>query len=518
MKNDKLFDMLTEFKVDDEYIEEALTGNSDSRGIKIYAGKTRPMKIIAPIAACLAVVAAAGVLFVNRDKLPISDGNGAGAPASTDESSLTDEEKLDQIMEDFKDRPSFIDIENSIAAENSNTEDTSSSNQINNRDNELWGWDVPSQTEYAEMCKGMVMDMYGELLQGDITWQKGDLNVDYDDHANEIVLCPQINGKSVKGVGVCVFKKYDAKSDPVYVGSFGAEFDTMTLDNFHIAYNADTKTSYYFAGYEDTEKCIVSAQELRFENGTVHDESYLRLVTTYPGDASSDAPYTETAYRRDEEISVDELLFEWLDAHNLEYGELLPIPNPSSDAHLGKPECVQLLIDKYNIPANVNSLHRVIQYIDLNNDGVNEAVIEFRNCEQLRGMYVFSADGKLIGEFDLNGERYGENNAAGNIDTVIQRFSAGIFLCELNGESYYCFETNRTGRMPGVNLWGEGEINRIIVNGDGTLGSRAVVEYCYKSGSQSYKINGEEVSLEEFHEEQHKYAKFTPSFFHPFIW
>lgn len=498
--NDKLLDLAEKLELNGEYIDEALTGGSEKYGTKVYVGiKSRksPMKIIAPIAACLAVFTAAGILFANRDKLPIRGENGGGAPASTGES-LSDEEKLNSVIEDFNSRPGYIEF-------------------VTKPTTDAWGWAIPSKTEYVEVCKALVMSMYAEELQGDVTWQTGDIDIDYDQLC-ELVLCPRINGKSVKEVGVCVFKKYDSETDPVYVGSLGAEFDTMDLDNFHIAYNADTKTSYYFAGYEDTEKCIVSAQELRFENGTVHDESYLRLVTTYPGDASSDVPYTETAYRHDEEISVDELLFEWIDAHNVEYGELLPIPNPSSDAHLGKPEYVQLLIDKYDVPANVNSLHRVIQYIDLNNDGVNEAVIEFRNCEQLRGMYVFSADGKLTGEFDLNGERYGENVAAENIDTITRRFSAGIFLCELNGESYYCFETCRTGGTPGVELWEEGEINRIIVNEDGTLSSKAVVEYCYKSGNQSYKVNGEEVSLEEFSGEQQKYAQFIPGFFHPFIW
>lgn len=91
MKNEELFDIITKLKVDDEYIEEALTGSSDSHGAKVYAGKTRisPMKIIAPIAACLAVFAAAGLVFANRDKLPVNSNNGAASPASAAESAAS---------------------------------------------------------------------------------------------------------------------------------------------------------------------------------------------------------------------------------------------------------------------------------------------------------------------------------------------------------------------------------------------------------------------------------------------
>ena len=491
MKNDKLFDMLEEFKVDDEYIDEALTGSSDSRGTKVYAGKTRPMKIIAPIAAALAVFAAAGIVFANRDKLPIN--NGALSPASSSEESENN---------------------NTESTENSNTESTWQGQTYTDHTLELWGWSVPSQTEYVDKCVDIVMGMYSDKLQGDVTWQAGEMDIEFDGWGYELVVCPQINGKSVKGVGACIFKKYSASNDPAYVGSFGSDFDTIDLDDIQMIYNYDEKIAYYFSCNEEYEKCTDTLQRLWLDNNAVHDETYLRLVKTYPDNASSDTPYTETAYRYGEKISTEQLLSEWRSVQDLTKGVILPTPNTSSDAHLGKQECVQLLIDKYNVPVSANSFHRVIYYIDVNNDGVDETVIEFRNCKQLRGMYVFSSDGKLIGEFDLEGYRY-RGYAIGSIDTISRRFSAGIFPFDDNGKNSYGFRTFRTGESA-LKIWAIDEAYRIVVNEDGTLSAEKALEADY--GSEVFKINGEEVSYDEYRTGINKFAKNSPSIYRPFVW
>ena len=497
MKNEKLFDMLTEFKVNDEYIEDALIGASDVHGEKVYAAikpRKSPMKIIASVAACLAVFAAAGLVVANVGRMSAKPDNSLSAPASTDE----DTESID-------------------------TESMNGLYGKKDPDKAVWGWGVASLTEYVEMGKSLISSVYARELQGDVTWQKGDLDIDHD-NVHELLLCPQINGKSVKGVGVCVFKKYDLDSDPVYIGSFGADVDTMSLDDFHLNWSEDTDVSYYFTHSEENGECVVGVQKLYIENNAVCDDNYLRLATDYPSDASSGTQYTQTAYRYGEEISIKELLSEWNTVKTCWLGDVLPTPNTSSDAHSAMSEYVQLLIDKYDVPATANSLHRVIDQMDINNDGVDETVIEFRNCEQLRGMYVFSADGKLIGEFDLKGERYGMGYVSGgNIDTVRARFSAGIFPYNDNGETYYCFDTNRTGHEDnesgGWHEWGEQETNRIVVNEDGTLSSVAVMEENYNRNNEYFKINGEEVTQEELWAEQYKYYDSDkPRQGDPFIW
>ena len=480
MKNEELFDIISDLKLSDEYIEEALTGGTEKYGAKVYAEKSRvsPRRIIAPVAACLAVFAAAGILFANRDKLPIRNNGGA--------------------------------------AESTESDDTGY--------HALWYF--PSQkTELVEKCQNVVMNTYAQALQGDVTWQIYDMNIDYDD-TNELLLCPRINGKSVKGVGVCVFKRY-TEEDADFIGSFGSEFDSINLDNIYLSHSLDTETSYYFNSFEEYGKCTDSIQKLYVNNGIVCEENYLRLVKTYPNSAS-DKPYTETAYCCGKVISTDELLKEWNNVLKLDnqYPMSLPIPNNSSESHLGMSESVQLLINKYNVPeTSVNSLHRSIKYIDLNNDGTNETVIEFRNCEYLRGIYVFSSDGRLIGEFDLEGER-GQDWGIGNMDSISKRLSTSLFPHIENGEKHYFYRTSRTGSAPygleGRSEWAEGEIYKIVANENGTLSAEKALEYSYEDymdGNARFIINGKEVSEEEFRDEERKYEKYSyPYSSEQFIW
>ena len=492
MKNEELFDMLTELKVDDEYIDEALTGNSDSRGIKVYAGKTRPMKIVAPIAACLAVFAAAGILFANRDKLPMING---AMSASSGESSLTDEEKLDQVLEDFKNRPRFA----------------------------YYGIYPSHPTLVEEMvdsCKSFIVDGHAEALTGDVTWQIKEMDFDLKKNIidYEFLLCPQINGKSVKGVGAYVFRRSDT-GQVEWLGSFGSEFDSIDLDNLYLF--RDNDTVYYYNCSEEYERCIDSVHKLYIdENAGIREESYLQLVKTYPNDASSDTPYTETAYRYGEEISTKELLSEW--ASNLNsntHDGVLPTPNKPTDAHLEAAECVQLLIDKYDIPADVNSLHRSVQYFDINNNGIDETVIEIRNCEQLRGIYVFSSDCKLIGEFDLDDEVMPELSEN---DLILEheRYTSLRKRTE-KGEKHYYYCTfytrcrkNELGYID-VIVW---RTHEITVNEDGSLSTKTVLETGgnIDNTSQSIKrVNGIDVPLKEYSIEEQKY---DVRFDVPFVW
>lgn len=518
--NNKLLDLAEKLEIDSEYIDEALTGDSEKYGTKVYAGKSRvsPMKIVAPIAACLAVFTAAGILLANSDKLPIRNGNDILSTPDSTSSADSTANSPDENTESNK----------------TESTDNSEPNILIDKTAELWGWGVPSQTDYADTCKGIVMSLFTDNLQGDITWQAGDIDIDYD-LSYEIVLCPQMNGKSVKGVGACIFKKFSATSDPIYVGSFGSEFDMVDLDNLHLIADASNKSFYYFNNLEEFETCTDSIQRFGFDNGEVWENNYLRVVKTYPNDASSDTPYTETYYCNGNKIGYNELLSKWLNTPSYEHFKELPLPNISPDnsgsSHLGMTENIQLLIDKYNIPVtDINSLHRKIQYLDLNGDGYDEAVVEFRNCEYLRGMYVFSTDGRLIGEFDLEGER-GNYQGILAIDTVCKRVNTEIFLYDDGEEKYYYYKTTHGGveyyESGGCHEWGEGEINRIVVNANGTLGIEKAVEYSYKDGfnsMNSFFINGKAVSYTEYTNERFKiltntvFPKRQNSGNEPYIW
>lgn len=93
MKKEELFDLITDLKVDDKFIKEALDTDPDSENsVSVYARNTKrsPMRIIAPVAACLAVIAGAGIVLANNIKLPVTVDNNPASPASTTQSSTTE--------------------------------------------------------------------------------------------------------------------------------------------------------------------------------------------------------------------------------------------------------------------------------------------------------------------------------------------------------------------------------------------------------------------------------------------
>ena len=87
MKKEELFDLLG--YVDDKYIEEAMLEEFDeARPVEVHAGSSRisPIKIITPIAACLAVAIGAGFVIANKDKLAVTPADSAVASNGIEQS------------------------------------------------------------------------------------------------------------------------------------------------------------------------------------------------------------------------------------------------------------------------------------------------------------------------------------------------------------------------------------------------------------------------------------------------
>lgn len=474
MKNEELLELITELKVDDAFVEEALAEPDSGEPVKAYAGRAKrfPMRMIVPIAACLAVAAGVWIVAANQSKPPIKINNGLGSSTSTAQSSTAE------------------------STDNSGVESTDNSSAVYTPPTDIWTF--PSdKKDFVEKCKNIITSTFSQVLPSDVTWQVENMDIDYD-NSNELLLCPQINGRSVKGVGVCVFRR-SPEDDATYLGSFGSEFSSMNLDNFYIIDNKKTKDFYYFNNNEENEKCVDSIQRLYFDNdtNTLQDQAYLRFIKTYPNDASSNTPYTETAYHYGVEISVEEFINKWRNVWwNSEF--MVTTQIHGNEAHGEKSDCVQLLVDKYNVPtigSSPNSLHRSIQSFDINNDGKTETVIEFKNCEQLRGIYVFSDDGKLIGEFDLEGTRGTWQTTAGNASTITVCLNTTLRRF-YEGSDIVCLYRSST-----VN---GSAIYKIVVNEDGTLSSEKEFEHWYNNKT-CYRINGKDVTQKEYEKAVKKY-------------
>lgn len=463
MKNDELLDLISELKVDDAFVDEAL-GEQDGAPVRVYAGSSKtPMRIAAPIAASLAVVAAAGFLVVN-----VSRGKLAAGPAASIE-------------------------ESSEVGETSDTDITA---------NTIGLFDEAFLTN----CKNTVREKFNIPAQSNVTWHMNIMDIDFDsDDQYELCLYPQINGETVKDAGVCIFKQ-NQDGSAGYIGSFGNELRTIPLEELCRIHNIPTQSVYYYHNSEEYEKCTESVYVLHLNKDTkeLQEEAYLQLVTTYPDSASSDTPYTETAYRGGIEISTEELLEEWNNIPRLPKPGILSVHGEAA-------EQVKLLLDECNVSVNVNQLHRTIDYMDINNDGADETLIEFRNFDALRGIYVFSSDGKFIGELDHNGDR-GWNIGIGGTSL---RALTDIRKFESDDESYYYYHSQRfeepftdTDRH---SYW-ETAINKIVVNEDGTLSTEKYLSgirhtvFSDQPEPDQYEfydyemINGNEVSSDEFQE------------------
>ncbi len=109
MKKEELLDLITELKVDDRFIEEAMVDDLDGRNpVKAYAASTKrsPMRIIAPVAACLAVIAGAGFVLKNMGSpnvapiTPASEGSASESDETSSAESIDNGSKPNTVSTD----------------------------------------------------------------------------------------------------------------------------------------------------------------------------------------------------------------------------------------------------------------------------------------------------------------------------------------------------------------------------------------------------------------------------------
>ena len=462
-KNDELLDMLTELKLEDRHIDEALGNDPESAGgMKIYAGNTKrsPMRIVAPIAACLAVFAAAGIIFANK-----STNRPNVCPAAQGSGEIVDEASVPDTDTDT----------------DNNSEDSSFEDDIN----------VAALTdfEFVEKCKELVARENGFVSPGDVEWQESRNDIDFDGE-DELLLLPTIDQFVIDGVGVRVFKRTpDEIRD---LGAFATELKLIFLDSRYHYYDENARKYYYYNFYETNESCVETIYEVSLdeETGKLREQPYLRFATTYPEDENSDTPFSDTAYRYGEEISTEEIFEEWLAMPDM----------PAINGLYGGMDmkiAVEALIEKHNIPvSDYNELSRAVGAPDINGDGRDDVIITFEGCEQLPGIYVFAHDNgiKLIGEFDANGE---------SIDSIPRKFTDG-------GDSFYLYRTRKYEKrtVDDGSEWEteKYEVHKIIVNADGSLGEEVIVsrgaEFAADGSVVSTnQINGKDVTSKEAEEE-----------------
>lgn len=469
MKKEHLFDLLE--NVDDKYIEEALHDYDEydsNSPVAVYEGKTRitPMKIIAPIAACLALVTAAGFVVSNFDKLTKS--------ATPNNSTSNGETNSSAYMENSA--PVVV--------------------------KEL------ADTAFVNKCKELVMSQlketsssYKTLDASDISWAAGMLDMDFDGE-DEYLIYP-----TEKREGVFVFKK--TQDEPEYIGLFG---EGVEID-FNEIYKAVDGGNYYYYHY------LIQDQSIYFENGYSCEGIKLvsfeqnRICETqgiygdvvskyYCGKHFNNAL---TCYDdNNNKISPDDFITLWKQYPYLPEPTITQLGISYFDIN----SAMNLLAKKHGISDKSKLFKNEFWYeIDINNDNIKEGVIMFKDVPELPDIYIVGDYGmKYLGSLGITGKPFYEQWR----DEEGRSTFVDINLCQYEDESFFYCTTTETSTVNGEEIETAWYIYKVIVNDDNTVSGEKYLNFgrdLSNGGKVFLRLGDRDISASEFMKERNKFCK-----------
>lgn len=350
MKKEELFDLLGQ--VDDKFIDEALRDLEEydsSRPVEVLPGKTKitPLKIIAPIAACLAVAIGVGVVISNRDKLTTNTSNG------------------------------------SVAASGSANYDPAL---------------APADEDFFEYCKSIVMGESDLASQNKTVWQTRWLDVDFNGE-DEFLICPQIDGIAIPEIGVRVFRKIQNGVEDL--GSFGNYSEHIDLDAIRKDERDGMYNQYYY--------CVANSYDgvkydgIRFlfycsDDGKMRGDKHLLRVTearwaNNPNILLVEGTLKDGGYEGAEQVFIKKIMEFPEDVVDM-FCEFNQTDIAKCERHLlireGKRELEEMLTP---------GMWHTGEY-DINSDGEKELLISLYNFSNMRGVYVYNSDCEYLGSFE----------------------------------------------------------------------------------------------------------------------
>lgn len=373
MKKEDLFDLLE--NVDEKYIEEALHDYDEydsTKPIVVYQEKTRvtPLKIMAPIAACLAIVAAAGLVFTNKDKITrILRSNSSGTSATT-----------------------------SAAAPAASAAEPAEIKQ-------------PDDPEFVDKCKKIISTRYSFDENGtDVLWKSGMLDMDFDGE-DELLICPLLvydrQGGNHSITDVTVFKKTAGK--PSELGSFALNHEGDF--GFEDLYKTPGENSYYYYFNERYSTCDKEGMKIvtvgKFSD-LCGEEVYERTGLNITVDpvfnlAELNDNYLDQYYNGEERVTRQEFRRLWK-----QYPGLPEISTPQTFfGYDAKAEALDIIAEKYGISRDeLSNTTRSWTISDLNGYGLPDGLVMFDNFDKLPNLYAFEDRDngvKFLGELDIKG-------------------------------------------------------------------------------------------------------------------
>lgn len=452
MKKDELFDLLE--NVDEKYIEEALHDYDEydsTKPIVVYEGKTRvtPMKIIAPIAACLAVAAAAGLVFSNRDKITrILRSNGSATSVTT-----------------------------SAAAPAASAAEPAEIKQ-------------PDDPEFVDKCKKIITDRFSS--DENVSLRCAMLDMDFD---GEDELLISVNpSRGTHTYGVYVFKKTAGK--PSELGSFALNHEGDF--GFEDLYKTPGENSYYYYFNErynstcDKEgmKIVTVGKFSDLSGEEVYERTGLNItVDPVFNLAELNDNYLDQYYNGEERVTRQEFRRLWK-----QYPGLPEISTPQTFfGYDAKAEALDILAEKYGISRDeLSNTSRSWTVTDLNGQGLPDGVVVFSGFDKLPNIYAFEdgEDGvEFLGELNVKGE------LLDNIWIRQMTYDDG------NGTYPYYI----TAKIDDENKSSEYSVFRINERENGSLWSEELLNYGRDGGELFFRVGDHNAYGDEFLREFNKY-------------
>lgn len=456
MKNEKFFELLG--SVDDKFIEEAITEYDPNASVAVPAGKTRvsPMKIIAPIAACLALVTAAGFVVSNFGLTRSASPNNSTSDGETNSSAYMENSTPGAVKE-------FAD------------------------------------TTFVNECKELIISQLTEKSSSyinfsNISWDAGLLDMDLDGE-DEYLIYPEISK------GVFVFKK--AQNGAKYLGSFG---ENIQID-FNNIYKAADGGDYYYYHYliQNSDYQCEGIRQVSFEQNRICETTgvYVDVCSKYYSNREFDS--VRTYYDgNNNKISSDDFKTLW------KKYPYMPEPTVANYGfnQFDIDNAVELLAKKYGISDKSKLIQNELWLeTDINNDNIKEGVITFENVPELPDIYVVGDDGtKYLGFLDITGKPFYE------VWRDEARYSTPLYIrqCQDGDKSFFYCTTTETSIVDGEEIETAWYIYKVIVEDDNTVWGEKYLNFgrdLSNGGKVFLRLGDRDISASEFMKERNKFCK-----------
>ncbi|MDE6731790.1 MAG: hypothetical protein K2J77_02805 [Oscillospiraceae bacterium] len=470
MKKEEFFDTLGD--VEQKYINEAFFDDLDDSPSVAKPGKARitPLKILAPIAAVLAVAVGAGVAAPHLSRLA----------AERSESSAAEEIAPNMNMLSDFERGAYTptcDVNMDFTPED-------------------------LEKQFIFDCCGIVAGENPDII-GDVTSWRVIKTFGLGDARYFYFIIPQIDGRAIPEIGVRVFNKVKVLSTAVGEtyrlgdrGSFGMGYADIDLEHRPTTYD-----TYYYYRIDKTEDYMRESIQMLSISPKTDEITETTMLEKF---SYEDRELYKTGYGNS--ISKAEFIGRW---NNYPYIPKIYTEFTAEEAD----ECRELLKANHDIPDDWKDCWREAER-DIDLDGTKELLLAPQQCD-IMGIYVFAktADGlKEVGSFDTETLRsIREINYTGSAPEK-------VWYRNVSGDNYFPYYEilkivdSSDSRMSVT----QASINKILVDENGVITlvpflerGTEILDEKEQTSKRYYRLNGEDITEQECSKEWNKYIDYS---------